>query len=153
MDLPRQEYWSGNHFLRQGIFPTQGSNQHLLRLLHQPAESLPPCYHLVDYYYFHCYSDSLNITFFLIDDILKLFGMCGHVCVNWESAVQEYECSTFVMERERPFPWDRTQWIKGRLLAHGPKLGQSVAWGTSVHGIPQPSQRWALIEPGHPSPS
>ena len=26
----RQEYWSGYHFLFQGIFPTQGSNLHLL---------------------------------------------------------------------------------------------------------------------------
>ena len=23
--FPRQEYWSGHHFLLQGIFPTQGS--------------------------------------------------------------------------------------------------------------------------------
>ena len=29
----RQDYWSGNHFLLQGIFPTQGSNSHLLCLL------------------------------------------------------------------------------------------------------------------------
>ena len=26
MGFPRQEYWSGCHFLLQGIFPTQGSN-------------------------------------------------------------------------------------------------------------------------------
>ena len=31
----------GCHFLLQGIFPTQGSNPHLLRLLHWQAESLP----------------------------------------------------------------------------------------------------------------
>ena len=30
----RQEYWSGLHVLFQGIFPAQGSNPHLLRLLH-----------------------------------------------------------------------------------------------------------------------
>ena len=30
MELPRQEYWSGCHFLLQGIFLTQGSNPHLL---------------------------------------------------------------------------------------------------------------------------
>ena len=28
--FPRQEYWSGCHFLLQGIFPTQGSNPCLL---------------------------------------------------------------------------------------------------------------------------
>ena len=31
MEFSRQEYWSGCHFLFQGIFPTQGSN---LQLLH-----------------------------------------------------------------------------------------------------------------------
>jgi len=30
----RQEYWSGCHALLQGIFPTEGSNQCLLHLLH-----------------------------------------------------------------------------------------------------------------------
>ena len=29
----RQEYWSGLHVLLQEIFPTQGSNLHLLQLL------------------------------------------------------------------------------------------------------------------------
>ena len=31
----------GCHFLLQGIFPTQGSNSHLLRVLHFQADSLP----------------------------------------------------------------------------------------------------------------
>ena len=39
--LSRQEYWSGCHFLLQGIFPTQGLNPHLLHLLHWEADSLP----------------------------------------------------------------------------------------------------------------
>ena len=30
MGFSRQQYWSGSHFLLQGIFPTQGSNPHLL---------------------------------------------------------------------------------------------------------------------------
>ena len=33
----RQEYWTGLHFLIQEIFPTQGSNSHLLLLLHWQA--------------------------------------------------------------------------------------------------------------------
>ena len=33
----------GCHFLLQGIFPTQGSNLHLLRLLHWQADPLPLC--------------------------------------------------------------------------------------------------------------
>ena len=36
--IPRQEYWSGLHFLLQGSSPTQGSNLHLL---HWWADSLP----------------------------------------------------------------------------------------------------------------
>ena len=34
MGFSRQEYWSGLHFLLQGIFPTQRSNLHLLCPLH-----------------------------------------------------------------------------------------------------------------------
>ena len=38
MRFPRQEHWSGCYFLLQGIFPTQGSNLHLL---YWQAGSLP----------------------------------------------------------------------------------------------------------------
>ena len=34
MGFSRQEQWSGLHALLQGLFSTQGSNPHLLRLLH-----------------------------------------------------------------------------------------------------------------------
>ena len=37
VEFPRQESWSGCHFLVQGIFPTQGSNP---CLLHWEADSL-----------------------------------------------------------------------------------------------------------------
>ena len=37
----RQEYGVGCYFLLQGIFPTQGSNPHLLSLLHWLVGSLP----------------------------------------------------------------------------------------------------------------
>ena len=40
-DFPGKNTGVGCHFLLQGIFPTQGSNPHLLRLLHWPADSLP----------------------------------------------------------------------------------------------------------------
>ena len=40
MGFSRQEYWSGVRVL-QGIFLTQGSNPHLLCLLHWQADSLP----------------------------------------------------------------------------------------------------------------
>ena len=37
--LSQQEYWSGCHFLFQGIFLTQGSNQCLWHLLHWQVDS------------------------------------------------------------------------------------------------------------------
>ena len=40
-DYPGKNTGVGFHFLLQGIFPTQGSNPHLLRLLHWQADSLP----------------------------------------------------------------------------------------------------------------
>ena len=40
MGFPRQEYWSGCHFLLQGSFLTQGLNLSLLHLLHWEADSL-----------------------------------------------------------------------------------------------------------------
>ena len=39
MEFSRQEYWSGCHFLLQGIFPTQELNPHLFCLLHWQASS------------------------------------------------------------------------------------------------------------------
>ena len=41
MQFSRQEYWSGCHFLLQGIFSTQRSNPHLLGLLHWQMDSSP----------------------------------------------------------------------------------------------------------------
>ena len=41
MRLSRQEYWSGLPFLLQVIFPTQGSNPHLLSCLHWQEDSIP----------------------------------------------------------------------------------------------------------------
>ena len=40
MGFSRQEYWSELSFLLQGIFQTQGSNPHLLYLLHWQTGSL-----------------------------------------------------------------------------------------------------------------
>ena len=51
MGFSRQQYWSGCHFLFQGIFWTQGSNLHLL---HQQAESLP-LHHLGSPRYYLCW--------------------------------------------------------------------------------------------------
>ena len=41
MGFPSKNPGVGCHFLLQEIFPTQGSNPHLLRLLHWQADSLP----------------------------------------------------------------------------------------------------------------
>ena len=45
MESFRQEYWVGYHFFLQGIFLTQGLNQHLFHLLHWQVGTLP-CHHL-----------------------------------------------------------------------------------------------------------
>ena len=41
--FPGKNTGVGCHFLLQGIFPTQGSNTSLLRLLHWEADSFPLC--------------------------------------------------------------------------------------------------------------
>ena len=41
MGCSKQEYWCELHALLQGIFLTQGSNMHLLPLLHWQVGSLP----------------------------------------------------------------------------------------------------------------
>ena len=41
MEFSRQEYWSGLHFMLQGVFLTQRSNPCLLHPLHWQAGSLP----------------------------------------------------------------------------------------------------------------
>ena len=41
MEFFRQEYWSGCHFLLQGIFPIQELNPHLQGLLHWQVGFLP----------------------------------------------------------------------------------------------------------------
>ena len=41
MGLPRQDTGVGCHFLLQGVFLTQGSNPHLLYILHWQEDSLP----------------------------------------------------------------------------------------------------------------
>ena len=43
-ELSWQEYWSGLPFPTPGIFPTKGSNPHLLCLLHSQGDSLPLCH-------------------------------------------------------------------------------------------------------------
>ena len=54
-DSPGTNTGVGCHFLLQGIFPTQGSNPHLLCLLHWQAGSLPLApsglYHLLTLFY------------------------------------------------------------------------------------------------------
>ena len=41
MEFSMQEYWSGCHFLLQGIFPIQGLNPHFQSLLHWEVGFLP----------------------------------------------------------------------------------------------------------------
>ena len=69
MGFSRQEYWSGCHFILQGIFPTQGLNLGLLCLLHWQGDSLPLC---------HLGSDARDTCMFshsVVSDSLGPFGL------------------------------------------------------------------------------
>ena len=68
MEFSRRDAGVGSNFLLQGIFPTQGSNPHLLHLLHWQAGSLPlvptgkrlyiclyVCMHICVYIYIYIY--------------------------------------------------------------------------------------------------
>ena len=44
LEFSRQKYWNCLNFLLQGIFLTQGSNPHVLHLLHWQTDSLPLCH-------------------------------------------------------------------------------------------------------------
>ena len=64
MGFSRQEYWSGLHFLLQGLLPTQRLNPHLL---HWQVDSLPLspafCYHLLIIQIFRTKQSSLFLHF------------------------------------------------------------------------------------------
>ena len=75
MGFSRQEYWSGCHSLLQGIFLTQGSNLHLLCLLHWQADS----------FFF-----LLNIFYFII--FLILFYLTLQYCIGF--AIYKNESAT-----------------------------------------------------------
>ena len=65
MEFERQEYWLP--FLLQRIFPTQGSNLHLLCILHWQVDSLPLS-HLES-----VYPDYHSLAFQFYSSIPKLF--------------------------------------------------------------------------------
>ena len=73
MEFPRQEYWSGCHFLLQGIFPKQGSKLRLLYLLCWQVDTLPLC----------CLgSPSVQFSHSVMSDSLQPHGLHGkHIYV------------------------------------------------------------------------
>ena len=60
MGFPRQEYWSGLHFLLQKVFRIHGSNPSVLCLLHWQAGSLPLAPHGKP---IHEFRHSINISY------------------------------------------------------------------------------------------
>ena len=74
-EFSRQEYWSGFHFLLQGIFLTQGLNLSLVHLLHWQADSFPlaPPDNFV----------YLQIIL-LFPSMYILFAICWHCASGWE---------------------------------------------------------------------
>ena len=64
MGFPRQEYWSELPLPPLGIFPTQGSNPHVLCFLYLQADSLPlvpPGKPLYIYIYIYIYIEKRDI--------------------------------------------------------------------------------------------
>ena len=71
------------HCLLQGIFPTQGQNPHLLRLLHRQADSLPLCHLGIPKS--RTRSQSFCASIFLFQDsFFKVTRELGNMyCVPW----------------------------------------------------------------------
>ena len=91
MGFSREEYWSGCHFLLQGIFTTQGSNLRLLCLLHWQTGSLPLMLpgKPVEMYYFKKFS--LLLHFFA--NIFFLSGFYWVTLLRYE-LIRDYDSET-----------------------------------------------------------
>ena len=70
-NFPGKNTGMGCHFLLQGIFPTQGSNPHLLHLLHWQADSLP-LHHLLDFPFKSTFTYGSQIPCWFIGLVNKL---------------------------------------------------------------------------------
>ena len=91
MGFSKQKSWVGYHFLFQRIFPTQGSNPHLLRLLHLRAFSLPlppprkPLW-------------NRGSDFFFFFNVIKMASLCPSIIIifkklfifNWSIITLQY---------------------------------------------------------------
>ena len=80
MGFPRQEYWTGCHFLIQGVFRTRGSNPRLLHLLHGQAVFLPLCrLGLGVHAYYTCMSAYMCKYTYIF--ICICICMCKYTCI------------------------------------------------------------------------
>ena len=73
----------GCHFLLQGIFPTQGSNPHLLHLLNWQADSLPRVPLLSDFYHHNLELPILGL--YVNGILLCLYVLCMPRSVSFPS--------------------------------------------------------------------
>ena len=85
VEFSRQEYWNRSSFPPPGIFPTQGSNLHLLHLLHWQADTLLllqlgslffKCTSSIIFYVGHCMK---MIRKYFQDDHTQLLGFKYHL--------------------------------------------------------------------------
>ena len=77
MGSPRQEYWSGLHFLLHRIIPTQGLNSHIL---HWQADSLPLSHQGSPLCYFENNQTYLGIRFMWTAAAAKSLQSCPTLC-------------------------------------------------------------------------
>ena len=111
MGFPRQEYWRGCHFLLQGIFPTQGSNPHLLRW---QASSLPlshqGSYGKLNRGYYGNSRDNSMWNFTCNGYIYRKKTMLQ----NWHKKKGKiWICNWKLTHKE-----DSTRWLHQRIIAH-----------------------------------
>ena len=92
MEFSRQEFWSGCHFLLQGIFLTQGLNPPLLCLLHWQADALPlappgKC-HYLEYIYIYIYIYIFNIPYSIFNIYsIYIYSMPSRIALQLKSYV------------------------------------------------------------------
>ena len=88
MGFSRQEYWSGCHFLLQGIFPTQGSNPglpHCRQILYQLSHQGSPQVHLYMQIFFNTMCTMFRIQGWLSPGMQNQpwdWTICGFWCLQ-----------------------------------------------------------------------
>ena len=127
MGFSKQEYWSGLHALLQGIFLTQGSNPHLLFLLHWQVGSLPLAPPEKPNMSNTCYQKSINFSLWISDKVVAqpCPTLCDHhglqparLFCPWNSPGKNIgvDCYYLLQGSSWPMDWTQVSCIAGRFF-------------------------------------